>query len=78
MLKKILEYLNNNNLKIIMDDKMIHINEFYTVDNFTDNKIMIKSKEKKILIYGKNLVIKKMLNNEILIVGDIKSVCLGE
>lgn len=78
MFKKVFEYLNNEEFKITMDDKMLHINEFITIDTFTDNKIIINTKKNKVIINGFNLVIKKMLNNEILIIGNIESVCLGE
>lgn len=77
MLHKLMGYLNENNFKITMNEKMVYIKEFNKVENFTDNKIILTTKENNVIIMGKQLVIKKMINSEILITGTIKKVEFG-
>lgn len=69
--KKITNYIFDNNFKINLTDKYINIINYDEIIDFSPNKISIKVNNKKIIIEGYNLLIKRMENNEVLITGAI-------
>lgn len=62
--------INEDNFKIIVDNKYIDIINFNKIINITDSLVTIKP-NKKINIHGKNLKVSKLLNDEIMVIGDI-------
>lgn len=69
-------YLNNNEYKITIMKDMININNYIEIKDFSDTKIVIKNSYGITTISGINLVIAKMVDNEILITGNIMSIDL--
>ena len=65
--------INEDNFKIIIYDNYIDIINYSKIINISDSLLTIKS-NKKILIYGKNLKINKLLDNEILIMGEVDKI----
>ena len=65
--------INEDNFKIIIYDNYIDIINYSKIINISDNLLTIKS-NKKILIYGKNLKINKLLDNELLIMGEVDKI----
>ena len=59
--------ITESNINIVNYNKIIEIN---------DNNIIIEYNNKLLKIYGNNLTIKKMIDDEILIQGDITSINL--
>jgi len=71
--KKINNFINDNEFKITYILNQINISFFIEITEFITNKIKIKNKNGYLNIIGKNLVISKMEESEILINGNIKS-----
>ena len=73
MLKKIRDYIVDDKLMIKILENEINIINLVDLVSIEDKKIIILTKDKKIIIRGNNLVISKLLENEVLIYGDINS-----
>ena len=73
-MRNIREYINDNNFKLIIKNNMINIDNYIDIGNISDNEIIIYLEDKKILIKGKNLKISKLLNNEVLILGNYNNI----
>ena len=67
-------YLDDREYKIIITENSINIINYDEIIDFSLNKISIKYKNKIIIIDGDNLVISKMIENEILITGNIGNI----
>ena len=76
ILDKINNYINEYDYKIIITDKYINITNYKEILDFNSNKISIKSKTGITVVEGKELVISKMLEDEILIIGKFNSINL--
>lgn len=61
-------------LKITFTKNKLHIINFEEIKNFDDNKIIIADSTNTITIKGKNLSTRKLLDNEILVEGEIISI----
>ena len=53
---------------------MVDIENFDEIDHFDDNKIMVRYNNKIIIVKGINLIISKLLENELLISGKIDGI----
>ena len=73
LVKKVRDYLLDDEFKIIILKDRINISNYDKIDYLDEEKIIIKS-EKTIEIKGKNLTVSKLLNQEILISGNIKEI----
>lgn len=71
MLDRLKNYIANDEFNITIADNIINVNNYIELNYMEDEKISLTHKKGKLLIKGKNLVVKKLLDNEILIVGDI-------
>lgn len=74
---KLENYLYDNEYKIIIKNNSINICNYTEIIDFDVNKIVIKNKDKKISIEGKDLIISKMLKEEVLITGIIKNISIN-
>lgn len=73
LFNNIRNFINENEFKIIIDNNYIDIINFSKIINITDN--LVKIKQNKIInIYGKNLRVSKMLDDELLIMGNINKI----
>ena len=70
-------YIGENQFKIIIYSNMVNIINYKNIDEINNNKISIIS-TKKIIISGQNLKIKKLENNEVLIIGIINNIKINE
>lgn len=68
------EYMVNNEFVINIYNDKINIINYTSLGTIDDNKISVNSDNKSILITGEKLVLKKLLNDEILISGVIKKI----
>ena len=68
---KLNRYLNDKEYKIIIKQNYINIINYQEVIDFSINKISIRCENIIINIEGKNLIISKMLEEEILITGTL-------
>lgn len=65
------EYIYDRNFQVIILNNMVNILNYIDIVSFSDSKIIIKYDKGTLLINGSNLVIGKMLNDELLIKGKI-------
>ncbi len=67
-------YIMENDLKVIYLDNKVDVINYGQIISFDNNKIILKSENKTILVVGDNLVVSKLLISEILIVGNITKI----
>lgn len=67
-------YISEYKYKIIICNNSVNIVNYTKIIEFTDNVIKVESKEGITTVKGSNLVITKMLSDEILITGKINSI----
>ncbi len=73
MLNNLRSFINDNEWRINIYDGKINIVNYDDVISLEDNRISIKYKKGMIIIKGDNLSVNKLLDNEILITGNIKN-----
>ena len=73
MFNCISNYINDKEFRFTVYDNKIHIINFNKIITLEDNYISILSNSKKINIKGLNLVLVKLLDNELLIKDNITS-----
>jgi len=71
LMNRLNNYLSDREYKIIIKENYINIVNYDEIIDFSLNEITIKYKNKLIVVEGKNLVISKMLEQEVLITGNI-------
>lgn len=62
-------YVLESDTKIIVINNKLNITNYIDIPHFDSNKIIVKLKNKNIIIKGSELVVSKLLNSEILITG---------
>lgn len=67
-------YINDKEFKFTVYNNKIHIINFKRIITLEDNYISLLSQNKKVNIKGNNLVLNKLLNNELLIKGNISNI----
>ena len=67
-------YVLESDTKIVIVNNKLNITNYIDIGHFDTNKIIVKLKNKDIVIKGDNLVVSKLLDNEILITGDFNSI----
>lgn len=73
-MRNIREYIIDNNFKMTIKNNMIDIENYIDIGSISDNEIMIYLQNKTLKIKGNKLKISKLLNNEILILGNYKNI----
>ena len=74
MFNKISNYINDKEFRFTVYDNKMHIINFNRIITLEDNYISILSINKKINIKGSNLVLIKLVDNELLIKGNISNI----
>lgn len=67
-------YLLEEELKICLYKKRVNIINYINIDHFDNNNIIVRHKDGFINIKGSDLVVTKLLSDELLIEGKVKSV----
>lgn len=67
-------YVMENDTKITIVKNKINITNYIDIGHFDNNKIIVKLKNKNIIIKGENLVVSKLLDSEILITGEFYNI----
>lgn len=68
------EYVLEPNFSMTVLDGKIDIVNYLSIEHFDSNKVMIKCESVLIVIEGSNLVVSRLLKDEVLIIGKIKSI----
>lgn len=74
MLKDLRNYIFEKDFKLTYVKDKLDIVNFGQIDHFTDEKIIIRNSDKTVIVKGENLIISKMLDDEMLISGTIKNI----
>ena len=72
--KYIDKYLLDKTYSITIKNNSINIINYKEIEDFSNTKIIIKHDKGKTIISGTNLVVSKMMNDELLILGQIKNI----
>ena len=71
MLDRLTNYINDNTFRFTVYENTIHIINYKRILILEEDKISFQSKNQKIKIEGEGLILKKILNQEMLITGKI-------
>ena len=74
MLERIKKYIVDDEERIIYFDNKVYIVNFIKILDINYENIMVRGKNKLIIIRGNNLSLRKLLEREVLISGDIKAI----
>ena len=74
MLDRIKKYIVDDEERVIYFDNKVYIVNFFKVLDINYENIIIKGKNKLFVIRGNNLSLRKLLEKEVLISGDIKTI----
>ena len=72
LIRKIDNYINDRNYSMIYKNNKLNVINYSEIIDFSSKLISIRYNEFTYYIEGDNLVISRMMENEILITGDIK------
>lgn len=73
MLNHLRTYILENEFKITVFTNKIDILNYLEIDHFDDTKIIVRHNKGLVIVKGENLTISKLLNDELLILGQIKN-----
>ena len=73
-MKKIKEFINSKELRLNYIDNKLNVVNYDEIVLLTDEKIILTKDKKVIIIKGLNLTLLKLLEEEILINGSIKTI----
>ena len=72
------DYVNDKNFSIIYKNNKLDIINYSKILDFSDTKISINYLDDIYIINGTNLVISKMMEEELLITGNIESISFNK
>lgn len=72
LIRKIDDYINDRRFSMIYKNNKLNVINYSEIMDFSSKLISIRYKDKVYHIEGKNLVISRMMENEILITGEIE------
>lgn len=71
MFDKLREYIKDDEFRLTVFEDRVYAINYEKILSLEDERISIKAKKFRIIIKGKNLTLKKLLDNEILISGEV-------
>ena len=71
---QIKNYILENQFKIIYENDKVDLVNYQNMGHFDDNKVIVYYDKGIIEIKGKNLIIKKLIKDEVLIKGSIEKI----
>lgn len=74
MIDKIKNYIYDPKMSVHIYKNKVNIVNYIEIEHFDSNKVIVSTDDGNITVEGKNLVVSKLLGNEILISGDIKQI----
>ena len=77
-MKGIINYIKDNEFKINIIKNKINIVNYINLLSMSETRVSLTSQIGRIVIKGENLSVKKLLNKEILIEGDINMIEIGD
>ena len=74
MLRRVYEYVKDDEFRFTVYNDRVHIVNYKKILSLTGDFILIDVFDKKISIKGSNLVLNKMLDSEVLIIGLVSKI----
>ena len=74
MLRRVYEFVKDEEFRFTVFNDRIHIVNYKKINTLNSDYILIESYDRRIGIKGNNLVLNKMLDGEILVIGNVKSI----
>ena len=74
MIERVSRYLIDKEFKLTLDNHKLHVINYQEIISLNDNEIVLKTIEGKLLIYGDNLTLIKLVEDEVLLSGKIKRI----
>ena len=71
---KLRTYIMEDEFEVKILNNRINVINYESIGHLDSNKVIIKHKQGRIIITGRNLVVSKLLKEEILIVGKIMNI----
>ena len=71
MLRRVYEYVKDEEFRFTVYSDRIHIINYEKINTLNSDYVLIESNDRKISIKGKNLILNRLLEKEVLIIGDI-------
>lgn len=68
------KFINDTSFQIVYIDSSLDIINYTNINYMEENKISLDYYENKLLVKGSDLTVKKLLEREILITGNIESI----
>jgi sporulation protein YqfC len=78
MLKRIRNYIKNNDFSINIWSDSLYVNNFTDIISLENECVILSYYKGTLIIKGDNITIKKLSYDEILLYGNIKEIKLGE
>lgn len=76
LLTRLSNYVNEKEYQIIITNNIVNIINYHEIKEFSSTKIIVSYTNGRTIIEGNNLVVGKMLENEIKITGVISNIIL--
>ena len=73
MLDRLNNYIDDKKFKLIYEDNLIDLINYTRLITIENNYVSLYINNKKIIIKGKELILKKLLDNELLLNGEVTS-----
>lgn len=73
-MKYIKTYIDDKKFKLNITSDTIHIDNFISITTLEENKIELKFETFNMILDGKKFAIKKLIEREILLTGEIKNI----
>lgn len=77
MINKVRSYLLEEEFTVNIFKNKVNVINYTNIDHFDINKVVIRHSDGILKITGRNLVVSKLLIDEVLITGDIQNIELG-
>ena len=74
IISKVRNYLLEEEFQINVYKNKVNIVNYISIGHFDSNKVVVNYIDGEILIVGSNLVVSKLMNDEVLITGVIKNI----
>ncbi len=71
MLKRVYEYVRDDEFRFTVFNDRIHIINYEKINSLNNDYVLVQADNRKISIKGKNLVLSRLLENEVLIIGQV-------
>lgn len=74
MFNRLREYIKDEEFRLTIFEDRIYATNYQEILSLEEERISIRTKKSRIIIKGKNLTLNKLLDFEILIVGEVSNI----